>query len=245
MRVALSSAAAPSAPLGELLEAAARRGLAAVELVEGHGHGLEPYASHTGHAVDAAREATEAGVGLAGFRLAGTRPDATAAHAASLVRFARALDAPMIMPLTAAVRIAPDLRREGVAALALLPSGPELDGELDGLDALPEDVPLAWVADPSLGDVAGQGGRILTRARGRLRHIVLKGGGPEATEQEGRAVGSLMTRLAVAGYAGTVALAPSSERYRVIWDAWLGRRGGWGCGSRSEDRSLVTLGRDG
>ncbi|MFW6331581.1 MAG: hypothetical protein ACOC3J_07650 [Gemmatimonadota bacterium] len=31
---------------------------------------------------------------------------------------------------------------------------------------------------------------------------------------------------------------------RVIWDAWLGRRGGWGCGSKVEDRTLVSLGGD-
>ena len=40
MIIALSSAAAPSASLDELVEAAARRGLTAVHLIAGHGHGL-------------------------------------------------------------------------------------------------------------------------------------------------------------------------------------------------------------
>lgn len=39
---------------------------------------------------------------------------------------------------------------------------------------------------------------------------------PEGSAQEGLGVGSLMARLAVAGFGGTVALAPSSERYRVV-----------------------------
>jgi hypothetical protein len=42
MIIALSSAAAPSASLEELVEAAARRGLSAVHLVDGHQHGLTP-----------------------------------------------------------------------------------------------------------------------------------------------------------------------------------------------------------
>ena len=37
-------------------------------------------------------------------------------------------------------------------------------------------------------------------------------------------------------------LAPSSTRYRVAWETWLGRRGGWGCGSSGE-RSLTALQR--
>ena len=40
MRLALSSAAAPDAMLEELLEAATRRGLEAVELREGDAHGV-------------------------------------------------------------------------------------------------------------------------------------------------------------------------------------------------------------
>ncbi len=157
--------------------------------------------------------------------------------------FAAALQAPVLVPFPDAVGLVPAMATEGLEAMVWLAGvkGVEPDAVLDGL--VPG-VAVAWEADPTRGELAERGSALLARLGGRLRHIVLRGGGPEATEQEGRGVGSLMARLAVAGYGGTVALAPSSDRYRVIWDAWLGRRGGWGCGSRLEDRSLVTLGRD-
>lgn len=257
MRLALSSAAAPAAPLGELLEAAARRGLGAIELVEGHGHALDPALLGTDDAVDAARRARAAGIAIAAFRLADAAPgsareadsarDASSARNADLrclIAFARALDAPILVPLPDDAGALSVLRGEGLRAMAVLRSDTGRPGLIQALDRLDPAVPVAWEADPSAGQLAERGSALLARAGDRLGHIVLRGGGPEATEQEGRGVGSLMTRLAVAGYGGTVSLAPSSERYRVIWDAWLGRRGGWGCGSRSEDRSLVTLGRD-
>jgi hypothetical protein len=40
MRIALSSAAAPAASLAELVESCQRRGLSALHLVAGHGHGI-------------------------------------------------------------------------------------------------------------------------------------------------------------------------------------------------------------
>lgn len=242
MRLALSSGAAPDAALGPLLESVARRGLPAVELVEGHGHGLDPGLIATTAAAEAARRAEAAGVALAGFRLRETPSGPDSADFGALVGFARAIRCPILVPLsdrTEAVDSAAALRRVGVDVLSVLPSGP---GALGALGGLPPELALAWDADPSLGELAETGSALISRVGGRLRHIQLRGGGPEATEQAGRGVGSLMVRLAVSRYRGTVALAPSSDRYRVIWDAWLGRRGGWGCGSKAEDRGLVSPG---
>jgi hypothetical protein len=60
--------------------------------------------------------------------------------------------------------------------------------------------------------------------------------------QEGQGIGALMARLTLAGYQGTLALAPSTSRYLYAWGAWLGRgTGGWGCGSKTADDSLVRL----
>ncbi len=244
MRLALSSAAAPDAALADLLDAAARRGLSAVELVDGHGHGV---GAAPGTAAEAARAAAARGLALAGFRLSQADAPGTS-DAPSLARLARDLAAPILVPFTVgaaggraaddAVRLASAIREADGDAMVVLPS----TGVLEALEAVPPDAAVAWDADPTRGDLAGPGAGLLERAGSRLRHVRLRGGGPEATEQEGRGIGSLMARLAVAGYAGTVALAPSSARYRVIWDAWLGRRGGWGCGSRAEDRTLVSLG---
>jgi hypothetical protein len=102
-------------------------------------------------------------------------------------------------------------------------------------------LPMAWDADVTAGGVGTAAARLLARLGGRLRHIRLLGGGPEAAAQEGKGVGELMGRLAIAGYSGSVILSPSSTRYRLAWQNWLGRRGGWGCGSRQEAASLVCL----
>jgi hypothetical protein len=241
MRLVLSSAVAPSAPLDELMEAAARRGMAGVELVSGHaaadrrGVGADP-----GPGADAV--AAPAPV-MALLEAEGTDADVEGHDLGAL---ARELGVPALVrcsvdggpgPGEALDRVG-EIRRAGAEAMVLLPTA----GLETALDALPADEPVAWDADPRARDLTGPGAWLLDGAGARLRHVRLRGGGPEAVEQEGRGVGSLMARLAVAGYAGTVALAPSGPRYRVIWDAWLGRRGGWGCGSRSEDRTLVTLG---
>ena len=108
MRLALSSAAAPDASLEELLDACARRGIDALELEEGHGHGLDADTVSSEAAAEAAARAADAGVDLAGFRLAIPLP--RAADAAGLIGFARALGAPLHVPLTgsALVRAAAD-----------------------------------------------------------------------------------------------------------------------------------------
>jgi hypothetical protein len=240
MRLVLSSAVAPSAPLDELREAAARRGMAGVELVSGHaaadrrGVGADP-----GPGAD-----TVAGPPVVTLLGADGTDSRDGGH--DLGALARELGVPALVRCSVEDGLGPgealdrvgEIRRAGAEAMVLLPTA----GLETALAALPADEPVAWDADPRARDLTGPGAWLLDAAGARLRHVRLRGGGPEAVEQEGRGVGSLMARLALAGYAGTVALAPSGPRYRVIWDAWLGRRGGWGCGSRSEDRTLVTLG---
>ena len=53
----------------------------------------------------------------------------------------------------------------------------------------------------------------------------------------------MMRELALAGYGGSLALAPSDQRYRVVWNAWLGRRGGWGCGSKAGAHASLPVSR--
>lgn len=204
MRLGLSSAAAPDAPLADLLEACARRGIAALELREGDAHGVRP--GDPAGAAAAAAEAGAAGVAISGYRL---DPSPQTAHAeAALAELAAALGAPLIV------------------------------GEAVRLDGA---VGVAWDADPLAGDVAAQGAALLERVGGRLHTIRLVGGGPETALNEGRGIGALMTQLALAGWAGTLVLAPSGRGYRVAWEQWLGRRGGTGCGSKVADPSLVQV----
>jgi hypothetical protein len=113
-------------------------------------------------------------------------------------------------------------------------------GWLDDIDSAGRE--CAWEIDCNAFDPGDDAAEVLARLGARLRYIRLIGGGPEAVMQEGRGIGALMSRLALAGYNGALILTPSSPRYRVAWETWLGRRGGWGCGSEASDPAVVRLG---
>ncbi len=230
MRLGLSSAAAPDAPFAELLAACVRRGLAAVELRSGDAHGV--VAGAAGGA--AARErAAAAGVAISGFR------SASAVEDCGLAPLASAADAPVLVdggPCDARILRAADLANGGGEVAVVVD---ELDFE-EVRRLVARGFDLAWNFPIRLGAAAGAE-RLLSLAGRRLRHVRVAGGGPESDLHDGHGVGALMRTLALAGYDGSVILAPSSPRYHVAWTNWLGRRGGWGCGSKA-DRSLVRLG---
>ncbi len=96
------------------------------------------------------------------------------------------------------------------------------------LNAAREDVAAAYAAALAAGKV--------------VQHITLRGAGPEAAHHEGRGIGTLMTRLALSSYQGTLLLAPSSKAALPLWRAWLQHGRNWGCGSKQQDHSLVQLG---
>ncbi|MCL4290952.1 MAG: hypothetical protein KJ051_11855 [Thermoleophilia bacterium] len=233
MRLGLSSAAAPDASLEDLLEACGRRGLAALELRDGDAHGLEP--RDTARAQDAARSAAAAGVALAGYRTAGDASDA------ALAGLSVALGAPVLLdePAGVAGRVerAAEITRLGGSAAVVV--GGQTAAE-DGALVAALGIEVAWDADPAAGPVGEQVGALLARVDQRLALIRLAGGGPEALGQAGQGIGELMGRLALSGYDGAVVLAPTSSRYRVAWQTWLGRGGGWGCGSKAAALPLVS-----
>jgi hypothetical protein len=241
MRLALSSAAAPDATLDELLTACTRRGISALEPETGHGHGLDP-SSWTARGVASVRARAEAaGVQITAVRLA----PGTVVGRNELSAFSRAIGAPVLVPVPILLEMA-GAGGDG-SLVAVLPSGAgalaalaDLD-RMDGSGDAAGEPALAWDLDPAVGDVSAGAGEVFARAAGRLRHVQLLGGGPEAAAHDGKGVGSVMARLTLAGFTGTVALAPSSPRFRVVWNHWLGRRGGWGCGSKQADKDLVSL----
>ncbi|MGH7444320.1 MAG: hypothetical protein ACREKM_05565, partial [Longimicrobiales bacterium] len=102
-------------------------------------------------------------------------------------------------------------------------------------------IDFAWEIDLADSNPAADADAVLDAASAQLRYIRFVGGGPEAALQEGRGIGALMGRLTLAGYVGPLVLTPSSARYRVAWAAWLGRRGGWGCGSTAGANDPVRL----
>lgn len=233
MRLGLSSAAAPAAGAEDLVTACAARGLTALELRAGDGHGMETGDHMSARAADLLARTAEASIDIAGYRAADSR------DAASLARLSQALCTPIIVAdeCDTAERIHRARRiidAGGRALVAASGAPPAWHAALaaSGLD-------YAWEVDAAGGDVSEAAEPVLRQPG--LRYIRFIGGGPEASLQEGRGIGTLMGSLALAAYDGPVILAPSSTRYRVAWETWLGRRGGWGCGSKSSAPDLVHL----
>lgn len=235
MRLGLSSAAAPDASLDDLAAACAARGLPALELRAGDGHGIDADGDWSRAVAAALASAATAGVTIAGYRT-----DA-ATDAEQLARLSQALGAPVIVSCECSIDQRAERARAiidaGGRALALATGQPATwhpAAHAAGLD-------YGWEIDTASGDVSEHAQFVLERQGPALRYIRLIGGGPETSMQEGRGIGTLMGTLALAGYDGPLVLAPSSTRYRVAWETWLGRRGGWGCGSTAAAPDLVRL----
>ncbi len=235
MRLGLSSEAAPDASLDDLIRFAQRRGLDALELREGDAHGVAPNTSALGGAM-AAQLVRTAGLTLTGYRTHQLEDEGR------LARLSEALDAPVLLagpaPLAVRVARAERISRAGGQVAILLRGDSAV---WDGIVCHAAGLALAWEADPQFGPVGAMAEPFLERFGNALGHIRLIGGGPEAAVQDGAGIGDLMRQLALTSYTGTVILAPSAPRYGVAWQHWLGRRGGWGCGSTGTASSPVPL----
>lgn len=229
MQLGLSSAAARDADIDELVEACVRCGLGTLELRAGDAHGLRADSGDV--AIRAVQErASSAQVAISAYWMTGIEADLDLAQLGLHLRapIISALDEPL------ASRVDRTRRISVLGTHALLgvrgPSSAWLQTVVTtGLD-------FAWEIDPAISDPAADVRTVLDAAGTQLRYIRFVGGGPEAAMQQGRGVGALMGRLALARYTGPLVLSPSSARYRLAWAAWLGRRGGWGCGSATEAR---------
>lgn len=236
MRLGVSSAAAPGLPFSELLAGCGRRGLGELELVTGTGAApVDP--DSLAAVVKAARE-----VGIQVAALAHDGPDAEAA-----VRTGARLGIPVVLRVTdhlpvelcRLVRVAV---QAGGRVLLMHGSEPRVVRRLRrAVDRLSAGAAaLAWEIDPATADPAAVQA-VLRHAGPRLEYIRFRGGGPETAAQTGLGVGALMARLALARYSGPLVLAPGTPEARTAWRLWLGRAGGWGCGSRQSEPQLVTL----
>jgi hypothetical protein len=229
MRLGLSSTALPGAAAEDLLDACVRRGLGVLELTLAEAL-LERERMRRG--VGALRGHA---VGLAGV-LAERCDDVL-----ELAGLSRDLGAPVLLagpgPAGSRLDCARQVDASGGTALVVV-SGPT--STWSAALGIPG-VRLAWQVDAYCADAAADADALLEA--GVLDYVRIVGGGPEAALQEGLGIGAAMKRLALAGYSGPVVVAPSSPRYRVAWATWLGRRGGWGCGSATarEPLPLTTM----
>lgn len=251
MRLSLSSAAAADWTLPELLEACERRGLTGLELVAGHRHGVTAEVGAV-HLVSIGELLDAAGVGIVAYRV----EELGAVADSKLAWLSGTLGAPVVVSRSALGALGDGFAELRAWALRAADLFDRWGGELlleHGSDAsharsfrsLVESegtgvLGLAWDAIPSDPRFGSESSAVLASAGSALRHIRLRGGGPESAGQEGQGIGALMARLTLGGYRGALAITPSTDRYRVAWGAWLGRRG-WGCGSKGSDDSLVVL----
>lgn len=240
MRLALSSAAAADASPSELVAACVRRGLAGIELIHDPAHERDVYEL----AAEFAAEARAAGVELVGIHHPSLERDELRATA----RAAAAVGAPIVAHLSTFDRTLLELAGEafseaGAELLLAYGGDPEMANALTRLlKSVPgsDSVALAWELRPGSDDPRFTR-YVLSSAGDRLAYVRLFGGGPEAHAQTGAGIGTTMGSLALARYSGPLVLVPSSPTYHYAWSAWLGRTGGWGCGSRQSDDALVSL----
>ena len=242
MRLALSSEAAPELGLAELLQSCGHRGLELVELVAGHAHGAAP-GLDPARVADLVWEVRASGVHVAGLYLPGDPlPDWEAVASLAAALGAPAIVAPGVAAGATMPRVVAHFAEHG--ATLLLTHRTDL-AQIAALSDLVDSVGqgrlgLAWDVDPAADDL-GLVPAILQRAGERLAYIRFSGGGPESAQNTGRGIGTLMARLTLSGYEGPLVLHPSNPTYHYAWRAWLGQAGGWGCGSKTADYSLVSL----
>jgi hypothetical protein len=242
MHLGLSTEAAPDADLATIVRGCARRGLRAIELVEGHAHGLSAASSLS--AVREARRVLDGeGITQRVFRPA-TVAGALSEAAAEL---GGRLDAAVLAPAIVAGSLAAAARHYATAGSTLLLQHGTDPAEADAcrrhaMSCGTSTVALSWDADPAGAPLTAAAAAVLAAAGPLLRHVRLRGSGPEAAGSEGRGIGALLCRLALQRYDGVLILAPSAPETLPVWRLWLGRGAGWGCGSKTGDPTLVHIG---
>lgn len=243
MRLSLSSEAARGATPRELLAACARRGLAALEL---HLPDLllDGGAQAVADATAVGRTARDQGIDICGIY----RPRLTEEEIAASATTAAAVGAPIVVPIWGFDRTLLPRATEVFAAKGarlLLAHGTDAR-VVEAIRWLVEPVAqgdtvgFAWEIHPGSDDAA-RVPDVIEAAGDSLQYVRLHGGGPEAHSQSGMGIGALMARLTLTRYAGPIVLTPSDPRFHYAWSAWLGRAGGWGCGSKQSDSATVVL----
>lgn len=237
MRTGLSSAVVPQASLSILVDGARRHGLPVIELRAGDRHGVSAQRTSGPAAITTVLTIIrDAHVSLSGYRDLG-QEDCDA-----LAILAHALGTSILVAMDTALheRLArADRLRLAGADVAVVVRGE--CAPLEARQVASRGHAIAWDAAPVEGGLGTQAAAIIDAASGLLRHVGVAGGGPESTLHEGRGIGELMARLALARYTGSVILAPSDPSYHLLWERWLARPHGWGCGSHASDATLVTL----
>lgn len=224
MQLSLSSEALPTLPLAELRRGARRRDLSGVELVVG-GDGEAPQGDRVGSFL---LEELGDGEGAPPIQWLLLREEASLtellywsrqAHliGAGLVLQSAPVEFPLCVPL--ARFHSTDLEAAHRASAWARLHGAKTCWEID-LGSVDEDdiEPVLDVTSPMLA------------------HVRVLGAGPEA-QSASVGTGALFKELALRGYSGTIALAPSARGREAAWREWLFEERGWGCNTAARKRA--------
>ena len=227
MRLLLSSDALPDAGLDVLHQACRRRALAGLELSLGaeQAHGLDEQACplHQQHGSPCVPEDVSSVVWLRLPRAASLIMTMIWSGAAHQMKAGLLLQEPLPAP-PAATR------------MALVHGSDPAEARAAAGWARRHGARTCWEVTPGMLE-PDRMERILEAALPTMAHVRLPGSGPEAEAPESAGTGSLLARLALSGYAGTISLVPSPGADLALWRRWLLDRRGWGCGTAAEKQA--------
>lgn len=224
MKLLLSSDAAPDASMAGLARACHRRALSGLELTlgAGQGHGMDKVLSSPREQPDAPCATGEHGpIQWLKVSMAASRALLlTWASHAQRLGTGLLLPAPMASP-------PPGLR------IAFI-HGTSLAEARDAARwAHRYGASTCWEVSPGT-DTPAAVEDVFDATSEHLAHVRYLGAGPEAETSDAAEPHSLWSLLARHGYAGTIALAPSSAGSLRDWRRWLFESRGWGCNTAAE-----------
>lgn len=228
MQLLVSSAALPNGSLTELRKGMERRGFAGLELIvgEAHHHGIEA-PSGAGAANDSPQEIEE---GEPPIRWLFPRTASSVAEVLYWARRAHLFRAGLALPSTISTSPA------GLPA-ALVHRTDPASAWRAATWARMHQAYTCWEVE--LGRVGGERiSEVLGITAPHLAHVRLLGGGPESRSERpgGAGSGDVLKELALQGFSGTVALAPSKKSPTDKWRRWLFEKQGWGCNTAAKKR---------
>lgn len=221
MELLLSSAALPDGSLRELRIGMERRNFAGLEVVVGaeHAHGIEA-TCEIGSSDQPAQNFDERDPPIHWLF---PRESPSVAEALYWGRRAHLLGAGLALP-------GPTSASPAGLPVALAHSTDRASAQRAAAWARMHHAHTCWEVEVGRVDAESLS-EVLNVTAPHLGHVRLLGGGPESSSGDARETGTadVLKQLALQGFSGTVALAPSDEGAFDKWRRWLLEERGWGC----------------
>lgn len=223
MKLLLSSDAAPAASMTELTRACRRRALAGLEVTAGSACGARAGRGRTREQAAGARGEDDP----ARVHWLRVPPGTSAGWMHVWASSAHRLGAGLLLP-------APWASPPKGLRLALVHGTDPAGAQRAARWAERYSAQTCWAVTPDASQADLEA--VLDATGDSLGHVRLLGAGPEAQASGATGANPLWQALALRGYAGTVALAPSPGTDLDAWHRWLFDARGWGCNTAAEKK---------